>query len=86
MLTQNSLVALMFSRVSFGLAGDSVKLTLTRGGLCDTWMGRQHVHYSGAEELSHHPQPHLIDKLLLLALAHAKAEERRSPVAVRAVR
>jgi hypothetical protein len=36
MLTVNSLVAKMFSRVSFGRAGDNLKDMLTSGGWCDT--------------------------------------------------
>ena len=36
MFTTNSLVALMFSRVSFGRRGDSVNVTLINGGLCAT--------------------------------------------------
>ena len=36
MLTQNSFVALIFSRVSFGLLLGSVHETIMSGGLCET--------------------------------------------------
>lgn len=36
-LTVNSLVANMFSRVSLGRRGDKLKETLSNGGLCETY-------------------------------------------------
>lgn len=37
MLTVNSLVPRMFSRLSFGLPGERLKDTLRRGGLCEIY-------------------------------------------------